>query len=71
LLIFAKSLGIYFIYIIFGILGLTYNPRGSTAYLYGAEMLPKEKRLTFGTLLFFIDGCFSIFAAFYFYTFKN
>jgi hypothetical protein len=56
---------------VFGLLGLTYNPRGSTAYLYGAEMLPKEKRLIFGTFLFFIDGCFSIFASFYFYTFKN
>jgi len=67
----AKSFGLFFIYLVFGILGLTYNPRGSTAYLYGAEMLPVDKRLLFGSLLFFIDGLFSVFASFYFYTFKN
>ena len=35
-----KHFKIIGIYIVFGILALTYNPRGSTAYLYGAEMLP-------------------------------
>lgn len=66
----AKSIGLSGIYIAFGVLGITYNPRGSTAYLYGAEMLPVDKRLKFGSVLFFIDGIFSIFAAFYFYYFK-
>lgn len=55
----------------FGILGISYNPRGSSAYLYGAEMLPTEKRLNFGSILFFTDGIISMSAAFYFYTFKK
>lgn len=56
---------------VFGALGLTYNPRGSTAYLYGAEMLPTEKRLKFGSLVFFCDGIVSILASLYFYTYKQ
>jgi len=50
---------------------LAYNPRSSTAYLYGAEILPPKKRLLFGTLLFMLDGCFGMFAPFYFYTWKD
>ena len=71
LLFFAKEFGLIFIYIVFGILGLTYNPRGSTVYLYSAELLPKDKRLLFGSLLFFIDGMFSVSASYYFYEFKS
>lgn len=67
----AKPLGLTFIYVVFGLLGLSYNPRGSTAYLYGAEMLPVNKRLLYGSILFFLDGCFSVFASYYFYTWKN
>jgi MFS family permease len=63
--------GLIGIYITFAVLGLTYNPRGSTAYLYGAEMLPTNKRLLFGQVLFFADGIFSICASFYFYSVGN
>lgn len=71
LLLFAQKFELFFIYIVFGILGLTYNPRGSTVYLYSAELLPKDKRLLFGSLLFFIDGMFSVSASYYFYEFKS
>lgn len=67
----AKSYGLIGVYFVFGILGTSYNPRASTAYLYGAEMLPVNKRLKFGSVLFFIDGIFSICAAYYFYKFKS
>ena len=53
------------------IAALAYNPRSSTAYLYGAEILPPRKRLMFGTSLFMLDGCFGMFASFYFYTWKD
>lgn len=66
-----KKLGLIGIYIVFGLLGITYNPRGSSAYLYGAEMLPTEKRLMFGSCVFFCDGIVSILASFYFYTYKT
>jgi len=67
----SRKLGIFFLYFVFGILGLSYTPRASTVYLYGAEMLPVRARLAFGTFLFLIDGCFSIFAPVYFYYWKN
>jgi len=50
---------------------LAYNPRSSTSYLYGAEILPPKNRLLFGMLLFMLDGCFGMFAPFYFYTWKD
>ncbi len=40
-------------------------------YLYAVELLPVETRLLFGSALFFIDGCISVFAAFYFFYWKN
>jgi hypothetical protein len=48
-------------------MALSYNPRGSTAYLFASELLPPRKRLLFGTSNFTIDGLFSISAAGYFY----
>jgi hypothetical protein len=71
LIFWYKKLGLIGIYIVFGLLGITYNPRGSSTYLYGAEMLPTEKRLQFGSILFFADGIVSMSSAFYFYTFKK
>ena len=71
LVIGVPHFGLIGIYLTFAILGLTYNPRGSTAYLYGAEMLPTKKRLLFGQILFFADGIFSICASFYFYSIGN
>ena len=71
LIVGAKKLGIFFIYLVFGIMGLSYNPRGSTSYLYALEVIPNEARLLFGTLLFFFDGCFSVFTAVYFFYWKS
>ena len=71
LVIGSRPLGIYFVYAMFAIMGLTYNPRGATAYLYAAELLPPRNRLFFGSTLFFIDGLVSVFASFYFYKWKN
>jgi len=52
-------------------MGLTYNPRGSTAYLYAVEVLPPRMRLIFGSTLFFVDGLVSVSAAYYFYKWKS
>jgi hypothetical protein len=71
LVIGSRRLGIFFLYVVFGLLGLSYNPRCSTVYLYGAEMLPVRKRLTFGTILFLIDGSITILVPAYFYYWKN
>ena len=71
LIVGAKKLGIFFIYLVFGIMGLSYNPRGSTSYLYALEVIPNEARLLFGTLLFFFDGCFTVFTAVYFFYWKS
>ena len=71
LVIGSRHFGIYFVYTMFAIMGLTYNPRGSTAYLYAVEVLPPKWRLFFGSTLFFIDGLVSVFAAFYFYKWKS
>lgn len=67
----ARKFGIFFLYTAFGIMGIAYSPRASTVYLYAVEILPTNYRLLFGSTLFFIDGCISVFAAFYFYTWKN
>ena len=67
----AEKYGIYLCYVTMAIAALAYNPRSSTAYLYGAEILPPRKRLMFGTSLFMLDGCFGMFASFYFYTWKD
>ena len=54
LLAFAKD--IYAIYGIIFIVGLTYNPRSSTAYIYGNEFLQSSERMKFGTLNFVFSG---------------
>lgn len=71
LIIFARGLGLYFIYFIMSMLATSYNPRGSTAYLYGAEILPPKMRLLFNTANFLIDGCVGILATIYFYYFGS
>jgi hypothetical protein len=63
----VKHLGIYYIFAVLTAMALSYNPRGSTAYLYATEVLPPSRRLTFGTFNFTLDGIFSITAACYFY----
>lgn len=71
LIIAARKLGIFFLYVAFGIMGMAYTPRASVVYLYAVELLPTNYRLVFGSILFFIDGCISILASFYFYKWKN
>lgn len=71
LIVGAKKLGIYFLYFTFGVMALSYNPRGSTSYLYALEVIPDRARLLFGTILFFFDGCFSVFTAVYFFYWKD
>lgn len=48
-------------------MALTYNPRGSTAYLYATEVIPRTKRLSFATFHFTVDGFLSIITACYFF----
>lgn len=67
----AQNSGVYLVYPVMACLAVTYNPRSSTVYLYAAEFLPPNKRLWFGSTLFFLDGCFGIFASYYFYTWKD
>ena len=56
LLFFAPN--IYVVYAIMFIIGLTYNPRGSVAYLYGAEFLMSKDKLYFGAYNFTLSGFF-------------
>ena len=56
LLSFAKD--IYAIYGIIFLIGLTYNPRSSTAYIYGNEFLHTSQRMKFGVLNFIFVGLF-------------
>ena len=56
LLSFAKD--IYAIYGIIFMIGLTYNPRSSTAYIYGNEFLQSSERMRYGTLNFAFSGFF-------------
>jgi len=49
---------IYAIYGIIFIMGLTYNPRSSTAYIYGTEFLESAQKMNFGTLNFVFTGLF-------------
>lgn len=67
----SKQIGIFGIYMMMGFLGLSYNPRSSTAYLYGAEMLPKNLRIRFNAALFFLDGTTTILVPVFFYYFGN
>lgn len=63
----SKHIGLLGIYIVFSIMGLCYNPRGSTAYLYGCEILPKPLRLYFSTVNFSLDGTITMTAPLFFY----
>ena len=56
LLLFAETLT--HIYVIMFIIGLTYNPRSSVAYLYGSEFLQKKEKLKFGAYNFTYCGLF-------------
>lgn len=69
LMLFADN--IWHIYTILFIVGLTYNPRGSVAYLYGSEFLDKESRLRFGIINFVISGLLCAFSALWFYVTKD
>ena len=71
ILIIEQGKNLYFIYTLMFIIGLTYNVRGSTAYLYGCEFLITSKHLLFGQILFLIAGILMALTAFCFYVFKS
>lgn len=52
-------------------IGLTYNTRGSTAYLYGTEFLPSSYHLLFGQATFIGAGSSAALSGLYFYLFKS
>jgi MFS family permease len=62
---------IYYIYAIMFVIGLTYNPRSSVAYLYGSEFLQKKDKLKFGAYNFTLSGIFQFLSAIWFYYTKN
>ena len=53
------------------IIGLTYNTRGSTAYLYGTEFLPSSYHLLFGQATFIGAGVSAAASGLFFYLFKS
>ena len=69
LLTFANS--IYTIYSIMFLIGLTYNPRSSVAYIYGSEFLDSSQRMRFGAYNFTFSGIFQSVSALWFYWFKD
>lgn len=69
MMLFADN--IYHIYTIMFLVGLTYNPRGSVAYLYGSEFLDKESRFIFGMFNFVISGILCGLSALWFYVTKD
>ena len=56
LLFFARN--IYQVYAIMFVIGLTYNPRSSVAYLYGTEFLEQKDKLKYGAYNFTLCGIF-------------
>ena len=56
LLILANDLTV--IYSLIFLMGLTYNPRSSTAYLYATEFIQTRNRLKVGTYTFGFSGIF-------------
>jgi len=68
---FNTSLTLGWIYVIFMAMALAYNPRASTSYLYATELLPKSKKMIFGSALFGIDGLFTIFSAYFFFVVRD
>ena len=71
LILIFLSINIYFVYAVMFIIGLTYNPRSSVAYLYGSEFLPKEQKLVYGAYNFTLSGVLQCLSAVYFYQFKD
>ena len=71
ILIFVRDQNLNFIYSVMFIIGLTYNVRGSGAYLYACEFLPTKYHLNFGQVLFFIAGILMGLTSYCFYVFKS
>ena len=69
LMLFGNSLKTIYIVIFF--IGLTYNPRSSTAYLYGTEFLEKKNHLNFGQANFLFSGIFQAFSGWHFWYFGD
>jgi hypothetical protein len=58
LMVFKAYLNLVFIMVMIFLMGLTYNTRSSTAYLYGTEFLMKKNHLHFGQGVFIFSGLF-------------
>ena len=58
---------LWIIYAIIFLIGLSYNCRGSTAFLYGSELLHTKYHLKFSQFLFAFVGCFNVITAIFFY----
>ena len=53
------------------LIGLTYNPRSSVAYLYGTEFLLQKDKLKYGAYNFTICGIIQCLTALWFRETKN
>lgn len=58
LLLQQVGIDIKIIYVLIFIMGLTYNPRSSTAYLYSSEFMETRNRIRIGTYIFGFSGIF-------------
>ena len=59
------------VYVVISLLGLSYNCRSSTAYLYATEFLPTESHMAFAKSNFLFSGLFQIFSAVFFWGLKD
>lgn len=64
-------LNIFIIYLGIFIIGLSYNTRGSTAYIYGTEWLPSSYHLVFGQATFIGTGLSAAASGLFFYWNKS
>ena len=69
LLLFGKSLP--FIYATVFFIGLSYNPRSSTAYLFATEFLEKRHHLNYGQANFLFSGACQALSGWYFWQFGD
>lgn len=70
-LLLTIATNIYVVYVLVFIMGLTYNSRGSTAYLFGCEFLPTKKHLIYGQINFLHIGFIMVMAAIIFKTTRS
>ena len=62
---------LYAIYSVIFLMGLTYNCRASTAYVFATEFLTTSYHLVFAQMLFLLGGLFYILSGVHFYLFRD